>query len=266
MPGPISSIWYRIAPEVLSKTGRSIDEGCDRLSQKQPRFIFFRADDAAVPGKQFVRLLEIFSRQRVPLCLAVVPAWLTKTRWKQLSILSEANPSGWCWHQHGWRHINHEREGKKQEFGPGRTQAEMGRDLARGRDRLQELIGKTFYPVFTPPWNRCDNRTLEWLKALEYVAVSRSRGGGSPTAKGLPDFYVSVDLHTRKEADPISGWDNLFEELRAALSTGLCGIMIHHRRMNEAAFGFLEMLLKILVEKKDLRLVNFRDLAESKIF
>ena len=77
---------------------------------------------------------------------------------------------------------------------------------------------------------------------------------------------MSVDLHTRKEPLSDLGWIHLLSDLNRAISSGFCGIMIHHQRMNEAAFGFVEMLLKMLLKKKDLRLVNFRDLVESKIF
>ena len=36
--------------------------------------------------------------------------------------------------------------------------------------------------------------------------------------------------------------------------------MIHHQRMNAAAFDFLEMLIRILVKRRELQLLNFRDL------
>ena len=117
-----------------------------------------------------------------------------------------------------------------------------------------------FYPVFTPPWNRCSLGTLQLLGELGYVAVSRSRGNMPQAPRGLPDFYVNVDLHTRKERDPAVGWKNLLKELQQAISSTFCGIMIHHQRMNEAAFDFLEMLIRILVERRELQLVKYKDL------
>jgi hypothetical protein len=36
--------------------------------------------------------------------------------------------------------------------------------------------------------------------------------------------------------------------------------MIHHQRMNEAAFDFLEMLISILVKRRELQLVNYKEL------
>jgi hypothetical protein len=224
-------------------------------------YIFFRDDDVAVPGKQFTQLRELFFQLHVPLNLAIVPAWLTRVRWQSILPSKQSAAGLCCWHQHGWRHKNHEIIGKKQEFGPYRSDTAIEDDILKGRRRLERLIGENFYPVFTPPWNRCDARTLRFLILHGYVAVSRSQNPNRSMYKDLPDFCVNVDLHTRKERSAVSGWAKLFEELGAAISSGLCGIMIHHNRMNPAAFEFLQLLLQILVTHKDLRLVHFRELA-----
>jgi hypothetical protein len=264
MPPPVASIWLRLPPDLASRTRDCIDEACDRLSKRQSAFVFFRADDVAVPSKPLERLLEIFSHRRVPLCLAVVPAWLTAARWRNLEKLTHSTASFWCWHQHGWRHANHETTGKKQEFGAGRSRAAVEHDLVRGRLRLEDLLGKRFYPVFTPPWNRCDRNTLEMLIKRGYAAVSRSCGSLPPAPTGLPDFCMNIDLHTRRERNSALGWNHFFEELREELISGFCGIMIHHQRMNDAAFDFLDMLLKNLKDRKALQVVDFKDMAEGR--
>jgi hypothetical protein len=81
-----------------------------------------------------------------------------------------------------------------------------------------------------------------------------------PAPDGLPDFAVNVDLHTRKEEDPVSGWNGLFSEIRSALSQNHCGMMIHHQRMNEAAFVFLEIFIQALLKQRRFRPVDFGDL------
>ena len=262
MQNDVSSIWRRLSSDLVKRTEHCVAAGCAQKSQPGDAAIFFRADDIAVPGQQFVRLLEIFSQYRVPLCLAVVPAWLTRPRWLALQRSAKNAASRWCWHQHGWRHVNHETKGKKQEFGPARSRADLERDIGRGRQRLENLLGKSFYPVFTPPWNRCDQKALDVLENLGYTAVSRSRGSRPPPSKGLPSFDVNVDLHTRKEKTPAAGWTNLFDELQQAIASGRCGIMIHHQRMNQAAFDFLDILLKALIKQKKLQLVHFKHLKK----
>jgi len=256
----ISPIWRHFPSDIVYRTERCIDIAAQRLENKGPGHIFFRADDVAAPGRNLAKLMDIFKRHRVPLCLAVVPAWLTGSRWQYLKGLGTKESSLWCWHQHGWRHINHETEGKKQEFGASRSRSDIKRDLVQGKRRLEDLMEAEFYPVFTPPWNRCSLDTLQLLGELGYVAVSRARGSMPQAPRGLPDFYADVDLHTRKERDPALGWKILLEELQSAISSKFCGIMIHHQRMNEAAFDFLEMLIRILVKRRELQLVNYKDL------
>lgn len=256
----VSSIWQRLPSNVIARTESCVSAACTQASNRGGAFVFFRADDIAVPGRRFKQMLELFFSHRAPLCLAVVPAWLTPARWQALQGLGDKAAHLWCWHQHGWRHINHVIEGKKQEFGPQRAPANLAHDIQRGRQRLQKLMGKSFFPVFTPPWNRCGQEALATLKNSGYLAVSRSRGSRPPSPPGLPSFDINVDLHTRREGSPKAGWDNLFLELHRALSEGCCGIMIHHQRMNEKAFGFLAALLKLLTENPKIRLVNFRDL------
>ena len=256
----VSTLWRFLPPDLSTRIDRCLSAALEKADSKDPGYVFFRADDVAAPGSNFVRLMDLFTRYRVPLCLAVVPAWLTKARWQYLKAVGRKAPSLWCWHQHGWRHVNHEPEGKSQEFGPSRPSMQIRDDLIRGKHHLQALMGESFSPVFTPPWNRCDQSTLCILKELNYQAVSRSEKSDPPAPDGLPDFAVSVDLHTRKEDHPLLGWEGLFSELGGSLSQNLCGIMIHHQRMNETAFAFLEMFLQALIKQQHLHLVHFMDL------
>jgi peptidoglycan/xylan/chitin deacetylase (PgdA/CDA1 family) len=265
MPSYVASIWRYPLSNLVSRIEWAIDSGFEKSADPASGRIFFRADDVAVPGKRFVRMMELFARYRAPLSLAVVPARLTGVRWQFLKGFEKKNPSRWCWHQHGWRHVNHETEGKKQEFGEVRTPFEIRQDLIRGQQRLTELMGKAFFPVFTPPWNRCSGDTLQLLREIGYVAVSRSHGSKPQALANLPDFFVSVDLHTRKEKEPAAGRDNLVKEFKQAAGSGECGIMIHHQMMNESAFDFLEALLKMLVKRKKLHIVHFRDMVEGKV-
>jgi hypothetical protein len=259
MKRSVSSIWQHIPSDLAARTESSIRQACELASGPGDGIVFFRADDIAVPSSRFRRLLEVFSFHRTPLCLAVVPAWLTVERWRAIAGMGDKAGRLWCWHQHGWRHVNHEDDGKKQEFGPQRSPLAIADDIRRGRQRLRSLMGTRFYPVFTPPWNRCGPEALAVLNNLGYRGVSRSRGSRPPPPEGLPSFDVNVDLHTRKEALPQAGWDSLFAELHRAISEGCCGIMIHHQRMNDAAFDFLDLLLRALKMQPKIQLVHFQD-------
>jgi len=241
-------IWHDMPEDIEKRLERTLDTALE-ISGPEIR-VFFRADDVGVPGKQFEQLMALFLRHHVPLALAVVPAWLTRSRWDVISRMGNSDPALWCWHQHGWRHENHETEGKKQEFGPARSVTEIENDIVRGKDRLLSIMEDEFYPVFTPPWNRCSADTLEILRNLEFYAVSRFEKAKISALSGLPDIPMNVDLHTRKDPDAETGWAHLFTELETGLKHGLCGIMIHHQRMNKSAFVFLDLLLTRLNSRK----------------
>jgi hypothetical protein len=154
----------------------------------------------------------------------------------------------------------YESQGKKKEFGPSRTASAVREDISKGRRRLEALMGSDFYPIFTPPWNRCTLTTLKTLKALGFRAVSRSKNSRPPALGDLPDFQVTVDLHTRKAVDPLADMTSLLEELSGAISTNICGIMIHHQRMNDNEFSFLQHLLDAFMETNGIQLVTLKEM------
>jgi len=255
---PVAALWQLPPDDLSERLAAAVDGAVDRSDG--PVAVYFRSDDVAVPGKRFAAMVGLFVRYRVPLGLAVVPAWLTEARWQVLKQLERRAPGLWCWHQHGWRHANHARRGKKSEFGPARPSPAVAADLVRGRQRLTDLMGGRFCPVFTPPWNRCSRDTLDHLKSLGYDAVSRSGGSSPPAPEGLQELPVHIDLHTRKRADAVEDWQRFFEEIEKGLACGSCGIMLHHQRMNGAALGFLDLFLRQLKRQRRIRPVHFKEL------
>jgi hypothetical protein len=77
----------------------------------------------------------------------------------------------------------------------------------------------------------------------------------------LPDYQVNVDLHTRKEIAPHRALENLLTELEQGIGSGLCGIMIHHQRMNGPALLLLDILLDRIRRCANLTPVHFGDLG-----
>jgi peptidoglycan/xylan/chitin deacetylase (PgdA/CDA1 family) len=259
---PASVMWHHLPQDIETHLDACLAAALAQRPHADGPMVFFRADDVAVPGRQLADMLAVFARWDAPLSLAVVPAWITALRWNELKQLAGKASGRWCWHQHGWRHKNHETEGKKQEFGPSRPAVDIRSDLELGRSRLETILGNDFTRIFTPPWNRCDRRTLDILAESGYQAVSRFSGGWPPAPPGLPDIAMTLDLHTRKESDPKAAWHNLLTELRQSLSAGCCGVMLHHRRMNAAALSFLELLLRSMLRYKNMNLMPMPALAK----
>jgi hypothetical protein len=236
-----------------------IDRGCSR-SVSRP-LIFFRADDIGIPSLRFTQLIRCFQKHSLPLCLATVPAWLTDQRLAELRQVTGTITSQWCWHQHGQVHRNFEHQGKKQEFGPARPPETIRSSLAQGRRRLEQLLAEDFLPVFTPPWNRCGETTLQALADLGFAAVSRSLGAFPKTLPALPDFQVNVDLHTRKENNPVHSFARLLGEIEEGLASGRCGVMIHHQRMNGHALELLDLFLEKIAGNRQVLPVHFGNLV-----
>jgi peptidoglycan/xylan/chitin deacetylase (PgdA/CDA1 family) len=250
-----SLLWQHIPADISERV-------TDILNRYPGTTVFFRADDIAIPSARQNRLLELFAQHDAPLCAAIVPAWINRSRWQNICRHVRGKHRLFAWHQHGWIHHNHETAGKKQEFGPGASYQRKRRDILRGRDKLTDILGGHFLPVFTPPWNRLDLDTMHILKELGFRAISRYRGDRLPTLPGLPDLSVNVDLHTRREDSAEAGWAGLLTELDQALATGVAGLMIHHQRMNDAAFAFLDALLPWLRAHPGIRMCHYGDLLE----
>ncbi len=263
MDHAVSPLWRHDPGDLPGEIARIIDRTGDQRSGRQPARVFFRADDVAVPGRRFRQLIDVFTRHRTPLALAVVPAWISPPRWRQLKTIAAPGDGLWCWHQHGWRHANHEPAGKKQEFGDSRPVDDIRDDLLNGRDRLASVMGAAFSPVFTPPWNRCGERALGCLKDLDYAAVSRSLGSRPRAGKTLPEVNVHVDLHTRKGTAPARDRRQLMTEIESALAGGSCGFMIHHQRMNGNALSFLDALLTSLKRSRHIRVAGLDEVAAA---
>jgi hypothetical protein len=217
--------------------------------------IWFRADDIALPGQLYGQMLDAFRAHDAPLALAVVPTWLPM-RFTAFSTQTGLDNPLWCLHQHGFRHVNHEPSGKKHEFGPTRPAEAKAKDIQRGRGLLEDRLGTAFFPMFTPPWNRCDAATLDTLRDQGFKAVSRTPGATPLPPPGLDELRVNVDLHTRKEPDAEASFAALLGELENALRNGFAGVMLHHQRMNPAALSFLNALLTGLKSSRSFTLAH----------
>ena len=254
---PIATLWLDPPTDLRPRLKTAIERGMARAGNAAT--LHFRTDNVAVVGASLVRLLGMFASRRVPLAPGLVPAWLTPERWK---VLSSIAPSGdFAWHQHGWRHKNHEQGNEKSEFGSSRPFQEKTNELRRGAERLRDITGGTSLPILTPPWNHVDRETLNALPDLGFRAVSRAHGPGPGCPAALVDIPVHADLHTRTEPDPETGLTALLLEIENALAAGTCGVMLRHQRMNPAAFSFLDLLLELASRTRGLELVHLGQLV-----
>jgi peptidoglycan/xylan/chitin deacetylase (PgdA/CDA1 family) len=261
-PRTYSALWKDPAPAWRERLGETVH----RLPGRNKVRVFFRADDIGAGGHGFRALCALFRQHGVPLALAVVPAWLTETRLAQLFATAPLDEELWGWHQHGWRHVNWQKTGKKSEFGDQRPLEKQWKDVWQGHMRLMGIFQERLLPVFTPPWNRLSPMTLQVLHQMGFKAVSTT----DPLPKTgknvhrLKNFRIGIDLHTRKNPDGVADYDQLLHELIAAFSKdGPVGIMIHHQRMTPFAFAFLDELIRRLQSCGRAEIVSFDDLLQG---
>lgn len=212
----------------------------------RPVAFFFRDDDVGWDDERLFALLDLFAERTAPLDLAVIPEALTPALAGELRARAESSPGHFAVHQHGFAHVNHEPEGRKCEFGPGRPQALQRRDIESGRDRLRDLLGPTLKPIFTPPWNRCAEVTGECLVGLGFRILSRDATATPLRVPGLAELPIRVDWFAKRKGVRL-GRGELGELLADKVSQDEpCGIMFHHAVMDEderrAAGELLELL------------------------
>ncbi len=260
-PKKVSPVWRRLPSNWLDRLSRIL------LQRRiRPLRIFFRADDVGVSGTAFEALCRLFSFFRVPLALATVPSWLSERRLEKLFKVISYEDEIWGWHQHGWRHVNWEKDGSKSEFGMSRTETQKWLDIWKGYNKMQEIFGNHFLPVFTPPWHSLSQDTFAILKQVGFEAVSmdvkipkRSKKYG-----GLKNFRIYLDLHTRKTENSDYAFDELMADLKnLALSKEPAGIMINHKRINLNGFLFLANFIDLAMKNEKIIILSFRDLLAN---
>jgi hypothetical protein len=189
--------------------------------------VFFRDDDAGWGDARLFELLDRFSAQSLPVDLAVIPIELDRGLAAEL-----AARAGVGLHQHGLAHVNHEREGRKHEFGPSRDAAAQRSDIAAGRERLAELLGKRVDPIFTPPWNRCTADTGRCLAELGFEVLSREARAAPLNVPGLRELPVSVDWFAHRGGQRLNPLE-LGARIAGAIGSGKpVGVMFHHAVMD----------------------------------
>jgi hypothetical protein len=230
--------------------------------QAAPLRLFFRDDDVDEDEETLRRLLRLFRERNTPINLGVIPGRLTAACAELLAHSVGAAPAMLELNQHGWLHLNHEREGRKCEFGPGRTYAEQLADVAQGRERMTEAFGQNWFPVFIPPWNRCTEDTYRALDHLGFRALSAKRGSSVVTGYRFEDISITLDLYRWNDGARLKTPDEVVDSLIAqSLLQQTIGVALHHKVMDERAFSFLASLLDTLGSHPAVRFHTFQSLS-----
>src|SRR5215475_3194338 len=186
--------------------------------QTAPARIFFRNDDVDEDEAPLRRLLGLFLGRNTPVNLGVIPGRLTAACAGLLARSAGAAPALLELNQHGWRHDNYEREGRKCEFGASRTYAEQLADVAQGQARMTEAFGPNWSPVFIPPWNRCTEETRRAIDQLGFRALSAKQESSVMTGYRFEEISITLDIFRWNGGARLKPPEEIVDEMIAQLS------------------------------------------------
>jgi hypothetical protein len=210
-------------------------------SAPAPVEVYFRDDDAGWEDARLLALCDLFGALALPLDVAVIPNDLTERLGREL-----VRRDWVALHQHGFSHRNHERDGRKCEFGPSRDYIQQRGDIAAGRDILDALIGRVT-PIFTPPWNRCTLDTAHAVRDLGFSVLSREHRAERFDLDGLRELPVHLDFARLSH-------EELDERFAAHVAEGgPVGVMFHHAVMARGDFDRAAALLRVLARHEAVR-------------
>lgn len=237
--------------------------GLDELAEENKAIrIFLRDDDADDDLEALRSLFDVTLASSVPLNLAIIPGTLSDAGIRLLDNHKHLHPDLFGLNQHGWLHLNHEKEGRKCEFGPSRAFDQQREDISKGRGLLEKVFGDKFYPAFIPPWNRCTDETLRVLDQLNFKVFSKDRGKALVTGHAFQEISSTLDLYRWKGNPAMKAPEELVAELLAQMrAVDPIGLLLHHKVMGSEAFSFLDFLLRVLRSGSHIRFHSLEGLA-----
>lgn len=189
------------------------------------KIFFLRCDDVTRPDRAFSRLADLLRDAGLPLSCAVIPA---RAGAPLAAFLKGRRAEAL---QHGLSHAEHGgNRYLKHEFGPSRPYAAQRRDMAAGKKLMKTLFGKTFTPVFVPPFHAYNSDTLRALGALGLRALSASkRPEKLPKKLAFLGTRVTVNEYDlRLKARPLDLKLLKSRTLAAVKEKGPAGVYFHH--------------------------------------
>ncbi|MCB1447060.1 MAG: polysaccharide deacetylase family protein [Rhizobiaceae bacterium] len=220
---------------------------------------WLRDDDAVAPTPALSRLLDLSSRHRVPVTLAVIPAEAGSSLAGFLAGRPAVDVA-----LHGWSHQNHASPGeKKQELGRHRAHGAMLEELSEGAVKLKALFGDQFLPMLVPPWNRIDTGLLPHLgeAGIETLSVF---GPEKPAPVRMVNTHADImDWHgtrgCRAAGDIVT--DVIARLAAMEARGGVMGLLTHHLVHDEAAWIFLDAFFAATARHPACRWATLADLT-----
>ena len=211
----------------------------------EPVECFFRDDDAGRDDDGLCRLLDRSRANGVHIDVAVIPVELGA---RLAKLLRDQAASGLVHlHQHGFRHVNHEHNGRKYEFGPSRSHDQQLADIAEGRALMDDQLQPYVDPIFTPPWNRCTEDTAAALVNLGFRVLSCDKTAESFNRDDLVEVPVTVDWFATNKGEALTR-DQIGQKIAQQVTEASrrVGVMLHHAVTDLDNLAMVDELLALV--------------------
>jgi hypothetical protein len=224
-----------------------------------PVRFWWRDDDAGANDARLLPLLRLAADRRVPVALAVVPAWLTASAAGR--ILDEPRATVL---QHGIAHADHSiPPAKKIELGGSADADDLLSELDRGRETLKKAFGDRFLPALVPPWNRIAPALLPRLSETELTGISTFGPRATDAPPGVTRVNTHLDLTLWREGARALPLDTALDRLARLVARHgdePIGILTHHQVMDADAFATLDRILALVQDHPGARLATTHEL------
>ena len=225
-----------------------------------PAVLFIRDDDGGWADDALDALLDIAGDRGVPIDVALIPDACDE---RIAGILRGRRAQPVHLHQHGRAHINHELDGRKCEFGLSRRADQQRADIRAGRQRLLDLVGDRLEPIFTPPWNRCTEVTVQCLVDLGFRLLSRDVTAPPANHPQLAELPVSLDWTGRHGVRAgVVEWGLAIAEC-VRRSQQPVGLMLHHAVMSDVDRRLLSEFLDVVAAHPMAACTSMLELAHA---
>lgn len=206
------------------------------LDHAEP-WVIVRLDDVRGHCHKQDRVCDVLEAHGVPIHLEVIPGDLDERGAAELHREHTRRSVPVMCHQHGYRHTNHGTDAKRCEFGDHRGFEVQLEDLSAGKNHLTNLLGEIFEPLFSPPWDRYGETTLEAIEAAGLQGMSVLWKDGAPSHPRIPIIRFTLDPVNWSRPPTHRSWSETLENLLRSIQDGNgAGLQLHHEVMEEHDF------------------------------
>lgn len=226
-----------------------------------PTKVFIRDDDAPWAIDRLRALTERCCALDVPIDIAVIPTAVEVENKAKIVELCRTGSRVVRLHQHGYAHVNHQLTGRKCEFGDHRDATTQRRDIVAGRELLCRSFSDYLDPIFTPPWNRCSQATLDALDNSGIQVLSRIVDSDTLQYGDVLELPVTIDWQKQRKGQRLRWPEFCHYAADQFTRYNVVGIMLHHAVMDSTEVDRFSRFIQSLIHSNKVEFSSMMHLA-----